>query len=382
MQLDRVANREKLKTRDEPYWERVEVGKSLGYRPSTIGSAGTWIAKAYDPMTRKKRKHSLGTYTHLAPNERRGAALKDAREWFDHIDAGGSHKPLTVKQACERYAATRPDAARRFVQYVYSDPIARVPLLKLVDRQVRAWRERLESLPALVTRRKKGNAITRKRSNDTVNRDMVPFRAALRLALEEGSALTDRAWRNALKPNKPSGARRNLYLDRAQRRALIEALPLDVATFARGLCMLPLRPSALAALTVADFDARRSELVIAHDKAGGGRRILLPRETVALLKEQAKNKLPAARLFNRADGQPWSKDLWKGPIKDAVRAAELPESATAYTLRHSTITDLVTSGLDLLTVAQVAGTSVRMIELHYGHLQRERAAKALAALAL
>jgi len=42
----------------------------------------------------------------------------------------------------------------------------------------------------------------------------------------------------------------------------------------------------------------------------------------------------------------------------------------------------VTSGLDLLTVAKVSGTSVAMIEKHYGHLQKKRAADALAGLAL
>ncbi|MGJ7530784.1 hypothetical protein [Variovorax sp. GB1P17] len=44
-----------------------------------------------------------------------------------------------------------------------------------------------------------------------------------------------------------------------------------------------------------------------------------------------------------------------------------------YTLRHNTITDLVQAGLDTLTVAQIAGTSVWMIELYYGHLTREHA---------
>ena len=54
----------------------------------------------------------------------------------------------------------------------------------------------------------------------------------------------------------------------------------------------------------------------------------------------------------------------------------------AYTLRHSAITDLVTGGLDLLTVAQLAGTSVAMIERHYGHLRGDHAAQALERLAL
>jgi integrase len=211
---------------------------------------------------------------------------------------------------------------------------------------------------------------------------MVPFRAALNMALEEGHALTARAWRSALKPTKATGGRRNLYLDREQRRELIAALADDVAAFVRGLSLLPLRPGALAALTVSDFDARRNELVIEHDKVGGGRKILVPVATAAMLKDQAKSKLPAAPLFTRADGRQWDKDSWKGPIKDAVHAANLPEGTTAYTKRHPTITDLVTNGLDLLTVAQLSGTSVAMIEKHYGHLQRELAAKALATLVL
>jgi len=61
-------------------------------------------------------------------------------------------------------------------------------------------------------------------------------------------------------------------------------------------------------------------------------------------------------------------------------AANLPATTTAYTMRHSVITDLVVGGLDLLTVAQLSGTSVAMIERHYGHLQQDRAAAALAML--
>jgi len=66
----------------------------------------------------------------------------------------------------------------------------------------------------------------------------------------------------------------------------------------------------------------------------------------------------------------------------AVKAADLPPTTTAYSLQHSVITDLVHEGLDLLTVAQIFGTSVVMIERHYGHLRGEVAATALARLAL
>ena len=64
-------------------------------------------------------------------------------------------------------------------------------------------------------------------------------------------------------------------------------------------------------------------------------------------------------------------------------AANLPPDATAYALRHSTITDLIARHrLDTMTVAQLSGTSVLMIEKHYGHLLRDHAADALAKLAL
>ena len=85
----------------------------------------------------------------------------------------------------------------------------------------------------------------------------------------------------------------------------------------------------------------------------------------------------------RANGAAWDKDSWKYPFKDAVIAAGLPAAATAYALRHSTITDLIAiHRLDTMTVAVLSGTSISMIEKHYGHLLHDRAATGLAALAL
>jgi hypothetical protein len=51
-------------------------------------------------------------------------------------------------------------------------------------------------------------------------------------------------------------------------------------------------------------------------------------------------------------------------------------------VHHSVITDLVTNGLALITVAQLSGTSVDMIEKHYSHHRADHATKALAGLSL
>jgi site-specific recombinase XerD len=123
-------------------------------------------------------------------------------------------------------------------------------------------------------------------------------------------------------------------------------------------------------------------LKIGQDKNGKARRIKLPDVTAAFFDAAAKDKLPTAPLLSRADGKAWNKDSWKWPIKATAEAAKLPHGTTAYTVRHSVISDLVHDGLDLLTVAQISGTSVAMIERHYGHLRGEVAASVLARLAI
>ncbi|RDS81012.1 tyrosine-type recombinase/integrase [Dyella psychrodurans] len=381
MSLDTVKARENLSYRREPYWQKLAQGQFLGFRPSKRGKGGNWIARYYDPNTQKKELRTLGDFGHLLASERFSAASKEAREWFAHLSGGGVADSLTVGDACDRYADGRPEAHQRFTRYVYSDPIANIRLDKLASRNLADWRKRLERTAVMVSQSEGSNSITRPRSVASVNRDMVPLRAALNKARDDGYVLTDMAWRLALKPAKVT-SRRNLYLDKSQRLRLLEALPPDVSAFYRGLCLLPVRPGVLAALQVKDFNKRTGELVVEHDKVGGGRRLMLPDETAAFFKAQTIGKLPSAYLFTRMDGRPWNKEAWKGPIKKAAEKVNLPKDTVVYTLRHSTITDLVTDGLDLLTVAQIAGTSVVMIEKHYGHLKQEHAKLALAKLGL
>ena len=261
------------------------------------------------------------------------------------------------------------------------DKIASVSLQKLTRKLVDDWRNRLAKAPVKThphTDQKK----TRKRAPSSLNRDMAALRAALNNAHDHGDVTTDMAWRVALRAVENADGRRDTYLDRKQRAALISKAPDDLAALLRGLSLVPLRPGALATLTVAHLNAQLGVLTVGKDKAGHDRKIKLPAETAKFFKTQTTDKLPAAPLLARADGKAWDKDSWKKPIKTAAGAAELAESVTAYTLRHSVITDLVTNGLDLLTVAQLSGTSVAMIEKHYGHHRADHAAKALAGLAL
>ena len=382
LDLSKVGERDRLKAQREPHWQRLRAGCFLGFRPSKRGGKGTWIARAYDEDAGKYRLKALGDFGALPGNEMFAAAKREAETLAALVEGGGQvrTKIETVADACEEFAKTRPEVAHRFRRYVYADPIAKVKLDKLRRRHLKEWRERLEAQPALVSRRKEGDPVHRERALSTVNRDMAAFRAALAKVLSPGAPNTEAAWQEALKTAPNASGRRTLYLDRGQRRKLVDNTDATAAPFVRALCLLPLRPGALAALTAGDFDSRTSELSIGKDKTGKHRRIQLPPVAAKLFAAQAKNKLPGAPLFMRPNGKAWDKDSWKLPIAAAVTEAGLPGDATAYTLRHSTITDLVSEGLPLLTIAQISGTSAEMIERHYGHLASNAAVNALSAL--
>ena len=386
MDLARVKNREALKClpKAEPHWQRLYPGCYLGFAPSAKDGQGTWHARAYDPETRRYRRKCLGAFSELAGNAMFAAAKKKAEKLAEFVEAGGEirAKLETVADACRVYAESKPEAEARFKRYVYSDSLGKVKLDKLRRRHVAEWRKRLEQTPSLVSRNKDGDTRTRKRAPSTVNRDMAILRAALSKVLSPGAPNSEAAWQEALKSIPNANGQRTLYLDRKQRKELLAAIDPEVSPFVRALCLLPLRPGAMASLTAGDFDKRTAELSIGKDKTGKPRRIQLPVEAASVMAEQSKDKLPSAPLFMRANGKAWDKDSWKKPIASAVKAGELPAGTTAYTLRHSTITDLVSAGLPLLTIAQISGTSAEMIERHYGHLASDAAMKALGELAL
>lgn len=366
--IDKARVRNHLEPRREPYWGApIERGLFVGYRALEVG--GTWIARRRDDDG-KQRYQSIDHADAMPYDD----AVKAARVWAKSLQAGiDTSEVRTVAEACREYVKDRrrevgdanANAAEgRFKRNVYDCPIGRVKLSALRTAQLKDWRAELAM----------GDAAK--------NREAAVLKAALNFAVAsryvDGSKRVE--W-TSLKPFKVT-TRRDLYLDRAQRHALVEALPDHARPFLRLLCLLPVRPGALAAATVGHLDAKGARLRIVTDKAGAGRVIALSPDALTLLRGQAKSKLPAAPLISYGDGSHWNKERWHRPVTEAAARAKLPAATCAYTLRHSVITDMLTGGMDSLTVARMAGTSLAMIEKHYGHLLHDHAAKAMAELAL
>jgi hypothetical protein len=130
---------------------------------------------------------------------------------------------------------------------------------------------------------------------------MTCFRAALNLAYADGLVTSDFAWRRKLVPVKNADRRRELYLKRAQRKKFIEKASPDLGQFLRGLALVPLRPGALAALRVADYDPHLKVLKVGKDKNDPGFNTLDKNNDGYLSRVEAAGNPDLAKNFKQAD---------------------------------------------------------------------------------
>jgi len=388
VRINVVAERDRLTVRREPYYVSLGSGRHLGFRK--MSSAGTWIAKYRDDSTGKRPTKALGKYDYLPPSERYDAAKTDAEIWFKLLGTGIERTDYTIEDMCNGYvgyvlthkgATASSDVRRRFNQYVVDDTkFSTTELTKLKQKQIENWRTKHAKAPVTIQKKNKESQESppsKLRSSSTLNRDMTCLRAALNWALERSWVQSDQPWRIALKPIKNADKQRQLIVSREDVEAMILKASAEIIPFLRALTYLPMRPGALAKLTVSNFQHNESILKIGVDKNHSERRITLPVITSDFFKQQVQGKSANKPLFPRANGKHWDNASWKGPVNAAAEAAGLSEEVTLYQLRHLAITSLIKYGADLLSVAQLAGTSLRMIERYYGHLVPEHSVNLL-----
>jgi len=100
----------------------------------------------------------------------------------------------------------------------------------------------------------------------------------------------------------------------------------------------------------------------------GTRTFPLTKSTKAFFVKMAKDKLPDTPLLTRDGVKPWNHGDQSKLMKEAVGKAELPNSVVFYTLRHSFIADVIDKNMNVFDIAKITGTSIDMIEKHYGKL--------------
>lgn len=369
--IDKATVRNKLEPRREPYWgPPIGQGLFLGFRRAEHG--GTWIARLHGD-DKRHHYHSIGV---LAAGLDYDAACKAAVAWKRHVDAGVKVVHIeTVADACREYVedrekqkgkATAHDSTLRFKRTVYDNPIGRLPLAKVTQKRIEEWRDELGEPD------KDRKAL----SPASLNRTLTALKAALNYAVARRYVSAERAieW-GLVKPYKVD-SRRDLFLDLKQRRALLEHASGAVRDLIEAVMLTGSRAGELTSAKRSQFDSRTASMTFIGKT--GKRSVPLSPPAVALFKRLAQDRLPAAHLFARDDGKPWAPSDWDKLVRDAATAAKLPTGVCLYTLRHSFITEGITGGLSPLDVARLVGTSLVMIDKHYGHLAQTAARERLA----
>lgn len=361
-----IRTRNALKPRREPYWGApLDAGRYLGVRKLNNGAC-TWVARLRDDDGRHKYR-SLGQATQKFDYSQ---AKQAAEAWFEQFDTGVDDKPITVTDACRLYVAdlkadnrvdTAHDVDTRFRRTVYSAPIGRVLVEKLTTDRIKEWRNELGV------------------SESTQNRMLTSLRAALNLAVAHRRVRPSAAqsWK-AAKAHKDADGQRTIYLDLKQRRRLLSCCEGTFRDLAEAAALTGARPGELKNVKRSDFEPRTGTITFRGRKSGA-RQVPLSPPALTLFTRLSKGKLPEAYLLTRPDGKQWQRYYWDDYMRAAARQAKLPTGTVLYTLRHSFITEAVTSGMSTLDVANLTGTSLKMIEKFYGHLvvdsARERLAK-------
>lgn len=385
-------------TREALTRKTVDAAKATGgaYRlrdatvPGLVLRVSAAGAKAWAMVWGRGQEKAFANYPATTLEGAREAARRLSAEIDQHGAPAAVVTPkseLTVADACRDYVAAlekdgrktaSDDAKRRFERCLYGDKLGKVRLKDLHQDHIEAWRDRVEKgdLPPLPVKRGRP-PVAKPLARSSINRIRTTLVAALNYAVARRKVSPDLAFEwNAVKPLKDAGQRRGLYLEREQRRALLEAAEGPVRDLIECVALTGCRPGDPSLCLRSDYDGRTASVRFCskdHD-----RKIPLSPAATALFDRLAKGKLPKAHLFTRDGKKVWTPTDWSELVRDAAARAGLPAGVTLYTLRHCWITDAIVGGMDLLTVAKLAGTSLAMIEKHYGHLVQGAARDKLA----
>lgn len=318
---------------------------------TTIKLADTKEA-AYDEWDAMKRK------TTSAGSALTVFAITD--RYFQHLEsrlARGSIKERTVERQLERVAT-------------FVDRHADLPASKLKVHHVTEWLD------------------SRTRWGSTTRGDAA---AALRQIFEWATCQGIISLNPLRSLKSESRNRRDYVMPRGEYSRLIRGIKdsrKDVAAFRQILIAMRLsgcRPSEILSLDVEDFDGETWTIGQHKNvkKQGKPRIVYLP-SCLQTLSKIARGDRTSGKLFRPRDGGSWKYSDIRRRFERLKKseAVKADSRCVLYSFRHTWITEALLAGIGAAKVAEMAGTSIRMIDKHYGHLDQDRSHLVQAAMAV
>lgn len=360
--IETITKRKKLTPRKTPYWQRIAVGKFIGFYRSADG--GAWHARML--INEKRYFQPIGG----AIDSDYEDMLKLANDWFEQAIKLNNPKKAkqTVKSIIDDYIRyleieKSNDAAYRTQKQLEKHllpTLGKTELKKLTTNQLKAWRDSLVKVDD-------DPEITRK-SKDSANRVLSMTKAAFNMAFRDGAIASDVEWKRVA-PFKNVGASRKLFLTDIQVTTLIKHTTGGLQKLIQSGIYTGARAGELTAALVRDYDYKSGTLDV--DGKTGKRTIYLSTDGNKYFKETTKSKLPNALIHTQDDGKAWVSNNYNREFRRAIKAGKLPSETVFYSLRHFHISKALVVGIPAQIVAENCGTSLRMLEKHYAKFMKE-----------
>jgi len=367
--IETITKRRKLKPRKTPYWDKVAVGKFIGFYRSDDG--GTWHARTL--IDGKRYFQPIGGDMDSDYED----MLKEAQAWFEEMrkvekPESANH---TIKSVVEDYISylevekPNKDTAYRTrlqLEKHLIPTLGKIMLKDLTTLRFRKWRDSMVKGPKHKDVIKEPDELEQaeitRRSKDSANRVLSMAKAAFNLAFKEGAVPSDIAWKR-VSSFEGVGANRQLFLNTRQVNSLLKKTEGGLHNLIQAGIYTGARAGELTALLVRDFDPKEGTLHI--DGKTGKRITYLSKTAITFFKDQAEGKKNNGYIFIEDNGEPWKVDNYQRPFRAAVGAAKLPKETVFYSLRHYHISKALKANIPPQIVAENCGTSVRMLEKHY-----------------
>jgi len=357
VKIDTSAKRLRLKLRREPYWHQISKGKFLGYRRTSSG--GSWIARMRGDDD-KQKYHALGNDLEF------DNALKATNEWMESISGVESHR-YTLRNTVDDYVKhleinnskqSSHDVKLRLNKHIPSR-LLNTELSSLNTAQIKRLHNGMVKTD--------GDEEEERKSKDSANRVLSQLKAALNLAFRDGRIASDTEW-SRVSAFKNVASSRKLFLTDKQVNTLLENISGGFHRLVKAGVLTGARYGELARVKVKDFDPQDGTIELTGKT--GHRICYLSDKAVKYFKDVCKDRLPEAHLLVKDDGTQWGKSHHLRTMRGAIKKAKLPRECVFYSLRHYHISKALLSSMPMQVVAENTGTSVRMIEKHYGKFTR------------
>ncbi|MDX1573805.1 MAG: tyrosine-type recombinase/integrase [Methylophaga sp.] len=359
--IDTVSGRQKLVPRREPYWYKLSQGFHLGYRKLDDGH-GRWIARKIE--NREKTYYSLESDDNVGFSD----AQKLARKVLENA-AGAKAIRYTVQNAIDHYIEylklersqeSAHDIGQRLKRHV---PLSLKDTLLVKVNTMQIKHMQYKMVKTFDTKSEETDEKIRK-SKDTANRVMNMFRAALNLAFRNDFVQSDSAWRK-VKNFKGVSQNRKIFLTDLQVQNLIKVSREHFRYLVEAAIYTGARYGELAQMRAADYDSANRVINIRFGKTGP-RQIYLSSSAAQKFDAWTRLKLPNAPIFTQDGETSWGKNNHSRLFHEAAKQGDLPKGSVFYNLRHYYISKALMAKLPLQFIAENCGTSIRMIEKHYG----------------